>query len=191
MGVARTGHSILPENRMRRVLQWNSPLCCKHMDLISAILSPERILLDAPATDRDQLFESVADLFSRDCGVVAHKIKDGLNQRESLGSTALGMGIAIPHQRIKGLKEALGAFVKPLGPIPFDAPDGAPVRLFFVMLVPEKSNETHLRLLAELAQRFSDRAFRELLDAAVTPASVIEAFRNWSAHAPGERSSAI
>lgn len=161
------------------------------MDLISAILNPDRILLDEAVASRDQLFERVGDLFARDCGIIAQKIKDGLNLRESLGSTALGMGIAIPHQRIKGLKEALGAFVRPATPVSFDAPDGAPVRLFFLMLVPEKSSENHLRLLAELAQRFSDRGFREQLEAAGTPEAVIEAFRNWSAHAPGERSSAV
>ncbi|MDQ7990239.1 MAG: PTS sugar transporter subunit IIA [Candidatus Dactylopiibacterium sp.] len=146
------------------------------MDLISSILAPSRILIDAKVTSRDELFALVSDLFERDSGVPARKIRDGLLQREKLGSTGLGMGIAIPHQRIKGLKEALGAFVRLAQPLAFDAPDGEPVRLFFVMLVPEQANETHLRLLAELAQRFSDRAFREVVCAATDVPAVRQAF---------------
>ena len=76
---------------------------------------------------------------------------DSLFAREKLGSTGLGQGIAIPHGRIKGLKDALGAFVRPRQPIPFDAPDGKPVSLVFVLLVPEQATEKHLQILSELA----------------------------------------
>jgi len=147
--------------------------------------------MDIPASNREELFALVSALFEQDAGIASRKINDGLKQREALGSTGLGMGIAIPHQRIKGLKAPLGAFVRVAEPMPFDAPDGEPVRLFFVMLVPEQANETHLRLLAELAQRFSGKAFRDALCAASDAASVILAFENWSTHAASERSSAV
>ena len=71
------------------------------------------------------------------------------------------IGVAIPHGRIKGLKEALGAFLRLAQPVPFDAPDGNPVSLVFVLLVPEKATEKHLQILSELAQMFSDKALRE------------------------------
>lgn len=161
------------------------------MDLISSILNPSRVCVDVAARNSDELFALVSSLFERDSGIASRKINDGLKQREALGSTGLGMGIAIPHQRIKGLKEPLGAFVRLAEPMSFGAPDDEPVRLFFVMLVPEQANETHLRLLAELAQRFSGKSFRDALCAAVDVDAVILAFENWSTHAASERSSAV
>ena len=143
------------------------------------------------ADSRESLFASIGELCSAASGLPPKKLVEALNQREKLGSTGLGMGIAIPHQRIKGLKEPLGAFLRAARPIPFDAPDGEPVSLFFVMLAPEQANETHLRLLAELAQMFSDKGFRELLAAAPDGATIASAFQNWSIHAASERSSAI
>ncbi len=94
---------------------------------------------------------------------------DSLFAREKLGSTGLGQGIAIPHGRIKGLKEAVGAFVRMKQPIPFDAPDGQPVNLIFVLLVPDRATDLHLQILSELAQMFSDKPFRERLLASATP----------------------
>jgi mannitol/fructose-specific phosphotransferase system IIA component (Ntr-type) len=92
-------------------------------------------------------------------------VYDALFAREKLGSTGLGQGIAIPHGRIKGLKAPVGAFVRLVNGVQFDAPDGKPVGLIFVLLVPEAANEHHLQLLSELAQMFSDREFREQLAA--------------------------
>ena len=71
--------------------------------------------------------------------------------------------ITIPHGRIKGLKEAVGALVRMKQPIPFDAPDGQAVSLIFVLLVPDRATDAHLQILSELAQMFSDRPFRERL----------------------------
>lgn len=161
------------------------------MNLISKILDPQRINIDATLASKAAVFEYVGAMFERQSGLPAKKVVDALTQREKLGSTGLGMGIAIPHQRIKGLKEAQGAFLRLSQPIDFDAPDGAPVNLFFIMLAPEQANETHLRLLAELAQMFSDKAFRETLSTAPDAVSIATAFENWSVHASGERSSAV
>ncbi|MNT49860.1 Nitrogen regulatory protein [compost metagenome] len=84
--------------------------------------------------------------------------------REKLGSTGLGQGVAIPHGRIKSLKEATGIFIRLKAPIPFDAPDGKPVSLLFVLLVPEQATDIHLQVLSELAQRFSSKALREQMN---------------------------
>ncbi len=66
----------------------------------------------------------------------------------------------------------MGAFVRMKQPIPFDAPDGQPVNLIFVLLVPDRATDLHLQILSELAQMFSDKPFRERLLAAATPAEV-------------------
>ena len=80
-----------------------------------------------------------------------------------VGSTGLGQAVAIPHGRIKGLKEAVAAFVRLAEPVPFDAPDGRPVQLLFFLLVPEQATQQHLDILSELAQMLSDKSFREEL----------------------------
>ncbi len=161
------------------------------MNPIAQILAPERILVDLPVASRDALFGALGELFARTCGLDAGRLADALGARERLGSTGLGMGIAIPHQRIKGLKEPLGAFVRLAAPIDFAALDAQPVRLFFVMLAPEQATEAHLRLLAELAQMFSDKVFRETLCTAAEAAQIMTAFADWSPNAPSERSAAV
>ena len=99
-----------------------------------------------------------------------------LRERENVGSTAIGHGIAIPHGRIKGLKTACGAFLRLRTPVPFDAPDGKPVGLLFVLLVPEQATEQHLQILSELAERFSDPRCRDILSNATTAVAVRDAF---------------
>jgi PTS system nitrogen regulatory IIA component len=73
----------------------------------------------------------------------------------------------------------VGAFVRLARPIAFDAPDGKPVDQLFVLLVPEQATDRHLQLLSELAQMFSDRAFRARLNEARSAADIEEAFRGW------------
>ena len=120
-------------------------------------------------------------MFENGDGVKGDAVAGSLHAREKLGSTGLGQGIAIPHGRIKGLREARGAFARLKSPIAFDAPDGRPVSSVFVLLVPEHATEQHLQLLSELAQMFSDKRFREALAGAPDAAAMYELFRNWSA----------
>ena len=154
------------------------------MNQIAELLSPERILLDLDAASKARLFEAVGGAFAAQGGLDASAISTSLAAREKLGSTGLGQEIAIPHGRIKGLKHALGAFVRPRQPIPFDAPDGKPVAQVFVLLVPEQATEAHLQLLSELAQMFSDKSFREQLAAATEAAEVHALFARWKAAGP-------
>ncbi|HWH53404.1 MAG TPA: PTS sugar transporter subunit IIA, partial [Gemmatimonadaceae bacterium] len=78
-----------------------------------------------------------------------------------------------------GLPEAVGAFVRLRAPIAFDAPDGKPVDQLFVLLVPEQATDQHLQLLSELAQMFSERAFRDRLSTAQDAGELADAFRDW------------
>ena len=149
------------------------------MSLISKILPLENVLLDAESASKKRVFERVGLLFENSQKLSRSQVFDSLFAREKLGSTGLGQGVAIPHGRIKGLRDAVAAFVKTDTPIPFDAPDGLPVNLIFVLLVPERATDLHLQLLGELAQMFSDASFRERLMANNDPAAIHQMFTGW------------
>jgi nitrogen PTS system EIIA component len=154
------------------------------MNRIAPLLLESNILLDAEAATKKRLFEQTAQLFEQHAQLSRSVVFDSLTARERLGSTGLGQGIAIPHGRIKGLKQALGAFIRPHQPIPFDAPDGRPVAQVFVLLVPEHATEEHLQLSPELAQMFRDKSFRVQL-ASTTETSALHAlFSNWKSETP-------
>lgn len=146
------------------------------MNPLSNLLSVSQVLLDLEAGSKKRVFEQAGILFETHLGIARSVIFDSLFAREKLGSTGLGQGIAIPHGRIKGLKQAAGAFIRLPEPIPFDSPDGRPVNLLFILLVPEQATEQHLQILSELAQRFSERAFREGLAAAPDAESIVALF---------------
>ena len=131
------------------------------MNLIAKLLKVDNIMVGLDASSKKRVFEQAGLLFENQYGIARSAVYDALFAREKMSSTGLGQGIAIPHGRIKGLKEAHGAFLRLASPVQFDAPDGQPVGLIFVLLVPEAANEHHLQLLSELAQMFSDKAFRE------------------------------
>src|SRR5512145_1612733 len=133
------------------------------MNLIAKLLPQSNIVLDTEASSKKRMFEQVGLLFENNQSVARSLVFDSLFARERLGSTGLGQGVAIPHGRIKGLKDAVAAFVRVSEPIPFDAPDGQPVALMVFLLVPEQATQQHLDILSELAQMLSDRSFRETL----------------------------
>ena len=160
------------------------------MSLVAQLLPPENVLLDLAVSSKKRLFEQVGLLFENNHGLARNIVFDSLFARERLGSTGLGQEVAIPHGRIKGLKEALGAFVRLEQPVPFDAPDGQSVRLVFVLLVPEQATEKHLQILSELAQMFSDRALRESMVAAPDAAALHALIASWQPDAPGQRRAA-
>jgi PTS system nitrogen regulatory IIA component len=150
------------------------------MNLISKILVPANILLDTESTSKKRVFERVGLLFENNQQIARSQVFDSLFAREKLGSTGLGQGVAIPHGRIAKLRDATAAFVMTSNPIPFDAPDGQPVNLIFVLLVPERANELHLQILGELAQMFSDTSFRNRLLACKDPASIHQLLYDWN-----------
>lgn len=147
------------------------------MNPLTNLLSASQVLLDFDASSKKRVFEQASMLFENHLGLARSVVFDSLFAREKLGSTGLGQGIAIPHGRIKGLKQAAGAFLRLANPVPFDSPDGRPVNILFVLLVPEQATEEHLQILSELAQRFSERPFREKLLAAPDSAAVVALFQ--------------
>jgi len=143
------------------------------MNQIAPLITPDTTLLDMSFTSKKKLFEHAAELLAKSHGLKSTDIFTSLFERERLGSTALGYGIAIPHGRIKGLKDASGAFYRLKTPLEFDAPDNQPVSLCFILLVPKDANERHLQILGELAQLFGDDAMRSKMLSAATPAELI------------------
>ncbi len=149
------------------------------MNLISRLLPPNNVLLGLAASSKKRVFEQAGLLFENNHGIARATVFDSLFARERLGSTGLGQGVAIPHGRIKGLKEAIAAFVRLEEPVQFDAPDGRPVQLLFFLLVPEQATQQHLDILSELAQMLSDKSFRENLMSASDPQAVHSMLATW------------
>ena len=149
------------------------------MNQIAALLEADRIVIDLDVATKARLFDAVGDLFARGAGLAGSAVAASLGARERLGSTGLGQGVAIPHGRIKGLAHAIGGFVRLAHPIAFDAPDGRPVSQVFVLLVPAHATDAHLQLLSELAQMFSERAFRDRLAQAPDAAALRRVFDDW------------
>ncbi|MBP6366624.1 MAG: PTS sugar transporter subunit IIA [Nitrosomonas sp.] len=133
------------------------------MNLISQLLPLSNVIVDLDVASKKRVFEQAGLLFENTNQIARSQVFDSLFAREKLGSTGLGQGVAIPHGRIKGLREAVAALVIMKEAIPFDAPDGQPVNIACILLVPEKATDKHLQILSELAQMFSDKQFRETL----------------------------
>jgi len=150
-------------------------------DALAQLLTQEHVLLGLYVDGRESLFVHLGRFCEQRFGLPAATVIAGLEARESLGSTALGQGVAVPHGQIKGLRRAIALYVRPVTPIPFDAPDGSPVSDVVVLLVPESANSTHLHLLADVAQRFCDHHFREQLHACVDAQAVCQLFVGYNA----------
>ena len=150
------------------------------MNQIAKILPVANVVTGLEASSKKRVFEQVGLLFENHHGIARAIVYDALFAREKLGSTGLGQGVAIPHGRIKNLKEPIGALLRLANPVPFESPDSQPVSMLFVLLVPEAATETHLQLLSELAQMLSDRAFREQLLGAPDSETLYGAVRQWN-----------
>ena len=141
------------------------------MNRLSSILPASSVLVTVDASSKKRAFEQAGLLFENQHTIARGIVTDSLFARERLASTGLGHGVAIPHGRIKGLKNPLAAVLRLQQPIGFEAPDDEPVSLLIFLLVPEAATQRHLEILSEIAEMLSDRALRERLkiepDAAV------------------------
>jgi nitrogen PTS system EIIA component len=121
------------------------------------LIAPNRIACCLRSTSKKRVLEQISGLLAESApGLTESGIFDSLVNRERLGSTGLGHGVAIPHGRMAGLDRPIGAFIRLAHGVDFDAPDNEPVDLVFALLVPEESTDAHLQLLAQLAEMFSD-----------------------------------
>ena len=148
------------------------------MNRLAAILPPSNVLVDVEATSKKRAFEHAGLLFENQHAIARATVTDNLFARERLGSTGLGHGVAIPHGRIKGLKNPLAAVLRVQQPIPFDAPDDEAVSLLIFLLVPEAATQRHLEILSEIAEMLGDRELRERLKTEDSAAKVHELIAN-------------
>ncbi len=147
---------------------------------IEEILQPERILFRDDINSKKVALETLAGLASSAAPEVSQEqIFDALLARERLGSTGLGHGVAIPHGRIPELQAACAGILRLSTGIDFDAADGQPVDLFFVLLVPEDCTDEHLKILACLAEMFADAEFLAQLRSAPLPEDLYQTLLNW------------
>ena len=142
------------------------------MNLLSRILPPSNVVLDLAATSKKRAFEQAGLLFENHNGIARTAVFQSLIARERLGSTALGHQVAVPHGRIKELREPCAAFIRLTEPVRFDTTDGRAANLLFILLVPETATQTHLELLAEIAKLMSDAEVRHALATETDPAIV-------------------
>ncbi|OPX54948.1 PTS IIA-like nitrogen-regulatory protein PtsN [Oceanospirillum multiglobuliferum] len=132
--------------------------------LLNSVLTPLRTLDGVPGGSKKRLLEFFGKYISQQISTLdSIEVFDNLIARERLGSTGVGEGIAIPHCRVKNCTESIGTFIRLKDKIDFDAIDGKPVDLLFVLLVPEEANDQHLNLLSTLAEKFSNPEFCRLL----------------------------
>ncbi len=137
-------------------------------------------MLDLEVSSKKRLFEQIGLLIENENRIARAKVFDALFAREKLGSTGLGHGVAIPHGRIKGLRDTIAVFIRTKDGVPFESPDGTNIQLVFAMLVPEHANEQHLNLLSELAEAFSDSNFRDTLLTVQDATAAHGILTNWS-----------
>jgi len=130
---------------------------------ISDLIGPDRVVPALRADDKPQLLNELARRAGRMLALEPQTVLDALQAREALGSTGVGQGIALPHTRIPGLSEIFGLFARLERPIDFEAVDGSPVDLVFLLLVPDRPGNEGLRALAAVARQLRDPQVAEQL----------------------------
>ena len=149
------------------------------------ILSPENVILDLKCNCKRESLAALAEIASTRTGVDVEVIRNALMEREQLGSTGVGEGVAIPHGKIAGLSEIVGVLARLAAPVEFDAIDDQPVDLVFLLLAPEEATAAHLKALAKVSRLLRDETARASLRGAETAEALYAA-----ATAPQARSNA-
>ena len=131
---------------------------------LSDLITTQRVACNLQALSKKRALEELSVLISSgEPKVTTNEVFDSLLARERLGGTGIGHGVAIPHGRLKNIKQAIGAFIKLQDAVDFDAIDNQRVDLVFALLVPEDSTAEHLQILAQIAAMFNDEQTREKL----------------------------
>ena len=147
---------------------------------ITDLITRERIVCNSEVTSKKRVIEVLSELLVKgQADLTARPVFDSLIGRERLGSTGLGYGVALPHGRFSQSRQAIGAFVKLRQGVDFDAIDRQPVDLAFGLLVPDHYTDEHLKILAYLAEMFSDRAFCQQLRETDSDQALFERLRDW------------
>ncbi len=139
---------------------------------ISEFLSPPAVVSDLKARDKQEVLRELSAALSRAHPTLkAERLVEVLREREKLGSTGIGEGVAIPHGKLPGLGQLVAAFGVSRQGVDFEAIDGKPTHLFFALVAPENSAGVHLKALARISRLFKNPRFR----ASILEASTVEA----------------
>jgi PTS system nitrogen regulatory IIA component len=151
------------------------------MTSIADLLIPERIVISTQITSKKRSLELLSKLLSTGCDESQENILKALFQREKLGSTLIGHGIALPHARLAKVTQPLGAYLKVLpGITDFSDNDETLTKQFFALLVPlEGGQEAHLRIFAALAEGFSESQKRQFLEKVNKTSDIFDIFSKW------------
>jgi len=125
---------------------------------ISKILKPEAVRVLSAVSSKKRLMHELGDLADGVHGLEAGMVVDALLERESLGPTGVGHGVALPHARMDGIEEVCGAFVLLEKPVDFDAVDRQPVDLVFALFAPREAGVEHLKALALVSRTLRDKS---------------------------------
>jgi nitrogen PTS system EIIA component len=148
-------------------------------------LVEERVGCGVEAASKKRVLEQLGQRLAESSqDLTQDEVFDALLERERLGSTGLGKGIALPHARMSKITQSVAAFIQLPEGIDFDAIDNQPVDLAFAMLVPEEATEEHLQLLAKLAQMFDDSEFCSDLRSAESTGQLLQLIRHQEAKLP-------
>lgn len=129
------------------------------MSDLSDLLRPEAVVTDLPAANKKALVNHLAGVAAPIAGMEPKSIADRVLDREKLGSTGFGHGVAIPHARIEALPQIVGVFAKLAQPVEYQAIDERPVDLVFLLLSPVDAGAAHLKALARVSRRLRDARF--------------------------------
>jgi PTS system nitrogen regulatory IIA component len=142
------------------------------MVAIADLVTEDRLLLDLRPSSKRQLFQDLAAAVERASGIDQTTVLAALVQREKLGTTGIGDGVAVPHARLKDLPELMGFFARLAKPVDYDALDERPVDLAFLIVAPEDENAEQLKALAKIARLLRDPALTAQLRRETSPAKV-------------------
>ncbi len=137
---------------------------------ISSLLQPAAVKVISQAVSKKRLFQELGDLANQAYGMSAAETTDALQERESLGPTGVGHGVALPHARLHGLNRVCGIFIRLERPLDFDAVDRQPVDLVFALLAPTTSGVDHLKALALVSRTMRNAEVCAKLRANLDPA---------------------
>jgi len=141
------------------------------MDL-SSFLRPNAVRVMAGTASKKRLFQDLGDIAQAVYGLDSAATLDALQERETLGPTGVGHGVALPHARLHGLDKVAGIFIRLERPLDFDAVDRMPVDLIFALFAPKDSGVDHLKALAVVSRTLRDEATRAKLRQNTDPAAL-------------------
>lgn len=141
---------------------------------LAEVLDASRVRIDQSLSSKKRALEEISKLLSGRDGLAEADIFNALMAREKLGSTGLGHGVAIPHGRMSETRSTTAALIRLTHGVDYDAHDGQAVDLVFGLIVPQNATEDHLKLLAAVAEKFSEEDFCKQLRAAESPEAAVE-----------------